>query len=204
MNARRPVAKHPEYPLLEAVFGTALAVRITTAAGDWRTLTVHEMVGIGLDEDEARGITALQALAQRSYSPAGPVLGCSEEVGRIYADRLAGLEHEVILAVAVDGRNRVIHEIEIGRGGLHGAAIRPADVFRPLIRAGASAFILVHNHPSGDPSPEPRRRDHDPRGRDARQHRRPAAARPRGRGRSGRRLPIHVRPRDPRTTGARR
>ena len=58
-----------------------------------------------------------------------------------------------MLAVALDGRNQVIAEIELSSGGLHGAAVTPADVFRPLIRCGASAFIVVHNHPSGDPTP---------------------------------------------------
>ena len=74
---------------------------------------------------------------------------------RVYAMRLGGLEHEILLAVAIDGQNRCIGEFEIARGGRHGAAVAPADVFRPLIRAAATGVILVHNHPSGNPQPSP-------------------------------------------------
>jgi DNA repair protein RadC len=68
---------------------------------------------------------------------------------------LEGLEHEVVMAVALNGQNRVLGEFEVSKGGRHGAALTIADVFRPLIRAGASAALLIHNHPSGDPTPSP-------------------------------------------------
>jgi DNA repair protein RadC len=58
-----------------------------------------------------------------------------------------------MVAVALDGKLNLLAEIEIATGGHHGIAVTPADVFRPLIRSGASAFVLVHNHPSGDPTP---------------------------------------------------
>jgi DNA repair protein RadC len=41
----------------------------------------------------------------------------------------------------------------VGRGGLAGCSLLPRDVLGPLLREGASAFVLVHNHPSGDPEP---------------------------------------------------
>jgi len=61
--------------------------------------------------------------------------------------------HEVMLAIALDGLNHFLAEIEVGMGGLHRLAVHPRDVIRPLLRAGATAFILLHNHPSGDPTP---------------------------------------------------
>jgi DNA repair protein RadC len=60
-----------------------------------------------------------------------------------------------MLGIALDGRNRFIAEVELARGGRHGAALFVSDALRPLIRVGASAVILVHNHPSGDPAPSP-------------------------------------------------
>lgn len=47
----------------------------------------------------------------------------------------------------------MLGEFEVAQGGRHGAAVTAADVLRPVIRAAGSAFILVHNHPSGDPTP---------------------------------------------------
>jgi DNA repair protein RadC len=41
----------------------------------------------------------------------------------------------------------------VAQGGLHGCALTPGDVLRPAVRDGGSAFVLVHNHPSGDPVP---------------------------------------------------
>lgn len=60
---------------------------------------------------------------------------------------------EVMLAVCLDGQNRVIGNIPVARGGGHGMSMTPSDIFRPVITAGASAFILAHNHPSGNPTP---------------------------------------------------
>jgi DNA repair protein RadC len=99
-------------------------------------------------------VLALQELVSRGYPevPSGELVNAAS-VARAYGVRLAGLECEVVLGLALDGRNHLLQEIELARGGVHGAALTPVDVFRPLIRIGASAFILVHNHPSGDPTP---------------------------------------------------
>jgi DNA repair protein RadC len=67
--------------------------------------------------------------------------------------RLAGLEHEELWGLALDGRNRLRAARRIAVGGLHGLHVRPRDPLRMMIREGASSFVLVHNHPSGDPKP---------------------------------------------------
>ena len=41
----------------------------------------------------------------------------------------------------------------VGRGGVHGCALLARDILTPIVRDGASGFVLVHNHPSGDPTP---------------------------------------------------
>ena len=67
--------------------------------------------------------------------------------------RLAGLEHEELWGLALDGRNRLRAARRIAVGGLHGLHVFPRDPLRMMIREGASSFVLVHNHPSGDPRP---------------------------------------------------
>ncbi|MBN4054912.1 JAB domain-containing protein, partial [Acidimicrobium ferrooxidans] len=50
-------------------------------------------------------------------------------------------------------RNRVFRIEQVARGGLTGIGISPRDILQPAVREGAAGIILVHNHPSGDPSP---------------------------------------------------
>jgi DNA repair protein RadC len=71
----------------------------------------------------------------------------------VFASVLKGLPHEEVWMILVDGRNRIRGLVKLSQGGAHGTALKPADVFRPVIAAGVDAFILGHNHPSGDPSP---------------------------------------------------
>ena len=55
--------------------------------------------------------------------------------------------------VLLDGRHRVLREEVISLGTLTASLVHPREVFRPALRASAAGLILVHNHPSGDPTP---------------------------------------------------
>ena len=52
-------------------------------------------------------------------------------------------------------QNNIIGEELISKGILDASIIHPREVFRPAIRNASSKIILVHNHPSGDPTPSP-------------------------------------------------
>jgi DNA repair protein RadC len=66
---------------------------------------------------------------------------------------LANLPHEELHVLFLDGQNKIVGSACVSQGGLHGCAVSSREVFRPAIVAGASAIILSHNHPSGDPTP---------------------------------------------------
>jgi len=70
-----------------------------------------------------------------------------------FRGRLPQLEHEVFYALLLDGKNRAHGEVLVSEGSLTAALVHPREVFAPAIRAAAAALILVHNHPSGDPTP---------------------------------------------------
>jgi DNA repair protein RadC len=146
---------HPEFDLLRAVLGNApLARRLARAPGGWRTLSGHELAVLGLDKAEQDAVVALQRLTRRSYPELErQTLACSRDIARVYGMRLGGMVREVMIAVALDGQNHFMSEVPIATGGAHGICLKPSDVLRPLIRIGASAFVLVHNHPSTDPTP---------------------------------------------------
>jgi DNA repair protein RadC len=66
---------------------------------------------------------------------------------------VAGRRCETFWVLALDARHRVEHTRRVAEGTLTSVEVHPREVFRPLIRMGAAATILVHNHPSGDPCP---------------------------------------------------
>lgn len=67
--------------------------------------------------------------------------------------RLRDASQERFAIVLLDGRHRVLREEVISLGTLTASLVHPREVFRPALRACAAGLILVHNHPSGDPSP---------------------------------------------------
>ena len=64
-------------------------------------------------------------------------------------------EVECLWVIPLDARNQTIlrDPIVVGIGILNSALVHPREVFRPAIAKGAHSIVLVHNHPSGDPSP---------------------------------------------------
>ncbi|MBI4248380.1 MAG: DNA repair protein RadC [Elusimicrobia bacterium] len=68
---------------------------------------------------------------------------------------LAGKTHEVILALFVDTRNRLIADKILFEGTLDQSAVYPRRILEEALSLHASGFLLVHNHPSGNPSPSP-------------------------------------------------
>jgi DNA repair protein RadC len=60
---------------------------------------------------------------------------------------------EVLRVILLDTRQRLITMIDVTKGGLNESLAHPREIFRPAISHSANSFILVHNHPSGDPSP---------------------------------------------------
>lgn len=72
----------------------------------------------------------------------------------LLAARLIGdkpTEH--LIAILLDGTNRVTGVTTLSQGGMHTSSVRVPDVLRAVLASHASAYVLAHNHPSGDPTP---------------------------------------------------
>jgi len=82
-----------------------------------------------------------------------PAFAEAKDVAQWAASSLATLEHEELWLLALDGRSRLRASRCIARGGLHAMSASPCEALRAALRTAASAFVLVHNHPSGDPTP---------------------------------------------------
>jgi DNA repair protein RadC len=70
-----------------------------------------------------------------------------------FKGRLPQLDREVFYVLLLDGKNRIRSEVRVSEGSMTAALVHPREVFGPAMRDGAAALVLVHNHPSGDPTP---------------------------------------------------
>ncbi|MEN8185487.1 MAG: DNA repair protein RadC, partial [Myxococcota bacterium] len=97
-------------------------------------------------------------LATRRLRRGDPLSG-PDEVFRHFHARLRDLAHECFAVLLLDGRHRLVKEALISQGTLTASLVHPREVFRPALREAAAALVLVHNHPSGDPTPSREDRD---------------------------------------------
>lgn len=76
-----------------------------------------------------------------------------EVVYNIASDILEGEAQENVLVFSLDVKLNVVGITNVSKGLVNASLLHAREVFRPAILANASGIILVHNHPSGDPSP---------------------------------------------------
>lgn len=114
----------------------------------------------GMGETSAAALKIV-ALAARRLARTGvqdqPVLGNWQALIDYLTIDMAHLTHERVRVLYLDLRNRLILDHIVSDGSIDEAAIHPREVVKKALDLGASALILVHNHPSG--SPEPSRAD---------------------------------------------
>ena len=80
-------------------------------------------------------------------------LDTPELIHRHFAPQLQHLPQEQVLVVGLDTRLRHLCTSIVSIGTVNEASAHPREILRPVISRAAYAFILIHNHPSGDPSP---------------------------------------------------
>jgi DNA repair protein RadC len=76
-----------------------------------------------------------------------------DDVVRLFAGRLRDLQVEEFHLLALDSQSQVLREVLVTRGLLNSSLVHPREVFRAAIAEAAAGIIVVHNHPSGDPTP---------------------------------------------------
>jgi DNA repair protein RadC len=145
--AGQPVAR-VAHDLLDQVGGVERLERV----GPYR---LAEQRGVGLVK-ATRLLAAIELgrrVTLKSLCDDTAVFASFDAVAAWAQPRLAALEHEEVWLLCLDAKNALRSARRIARGGLHGCALRPADVLRPALEDAASGIVIVHNHPSGDPTP---------------------------------------------------
>jgi DNA repair protein RadC len=118
--------------------------------------SLTEVAGIG--RTRAVTIHAALELGRRMTSETrqeGMTVRTPRDVYLMFGPRLEDLPVEEFHVAVLDAQHRVERDITITRGILNSSLVHPREVFREAIAERAAALILVHNHPSGDPTPSP-------------------------------------------------
>jgi DNA repair protein RadC len=77
------------------------------------------------------------------------------DAAALVAYEMSALEQEHLRVILLDTRNRVLEIVEVYIGSVNSSQIHVGEIFKAAIRRNAPALIVVHNHPSGDPTPSP-------------------------------------------------
>lgn len=115
---------------------------------------IREIRGVG--RDKAIALKAAFTLARRmavEIQAAAPLLDQPAAVAELLREECRPYTVEHFYALLLDTRRRLLRKVALTRGTLDAAIVHPRDVFRHAVAANASAVVLVHNHPSGDPTP---------------------------------------------------
>ncbi len=118
--------------------------------------SMADLCGVkGVGEAKAAQVIAALELGKRimSMEPDRAVVRSPEDVFALLGAEMALLPQEHLRVILLNTRNQVLGVKEIYKGSVHSAVVRIAELFREAVREGCSGVIVVHNHPSGDPTP---------------------------------------------------
>lgn len=110
----------------------------------------------GLSEAKACQLLAALELGRRSVSlsPEERVsINSPQDVANLLMGEMSMLDQEHLKVLLLNTKNEVLNIQEIYVGNVNTSVVRPAEVLRPAVRENAPSIIVVHNHPSGDPTP---------------------------------------------------
>ena len=82
-------------------------------------------------------------------------VGTPGDIADLVGDEMGQLVQEQLRVILLNTKNGVVGQEVIYKGMVNSIDIRAAEVLRPAVAAGVPAFVVVHNHPSGDPTPSP-------------------------------------------------
>jgi DNA repair protein RadC len=77
----------------------------------------------------------------------------SKDIVDYFIPYLRDMKKEVFKAVLLDGKNKIIKDVNISEGTLTKSIVHPREIIKEAVTEGAAALVLIHNHPSGEPEP---------------------------------------------------
>lgn len=136
------------------------AERLLTEAGGLSGLarmSVHDLTQLhGLGSAKASELKAALELGRRSVSAdpmTRPVVNSPQDIAHLVMEEMRFLDREHFRIVSLSTKNHVLGISSISVGSLNSSLVHPRECFKEAIRRNSNAIILLHNHPSGDPTP---------------------------------------------------
>lgn len=124
--------------------------------GLWR-VNAEDLTGLsGIGPAGAARVLACLEMSRRAAvwrTSRRPTISTPEDVVALCAPQLRGADREHFWALALNTKNQLVKMVEVSIGSLNASIVHPRELFRDAVRASAAAIVVVHNHPSGDPTP---------------------------------------------------
>ncbi|MBM3206909.1 MAG: JAB domain-containing protein [Candidatus Staskawiczbacteria bacterium] len=109
----------------------------------------------GIKKAKALQLLAISELGKRYSQAKTPIkkITCAKDVFDLFHARLRDEKQEHFIVLMLNTKNNIIREETVFKGTLDSSVVHPREIFKAAIKNSAAKIILVHNHPSGDPTP---------------------------------------------------
>lgn len=122
-----------------------------------QNMSMEDFISIkGIGRVKAIQLKAICELTKRISRPINTnqiQINSPKDVANLLTDEMRYEKKEIVKAIVLNSKNIIVKIVDICLGGTNSAILKPRDVLQEAIKLGAPKIILVHNHPSGDPTP---------------------------------------------------
>ncbi|NTW28036.1 MAG: DNA repair protein RadC [Coriobacteriia bacterium] len=124
--------------------------------GLWRVCAEDLVALEGVGPAAAARVLACLEMSRRAAtwrSSRRRTISTPEDVVDLCSAQLRGLDREHFWALALNTKNGLLRMIEVSVGSLNASIVHPRELFKDAVKVSAASVVVVHNHPSGDPTP---------------------------------------------------
>jgi len=89
----------------------------------------------------------------RESRAGGSSIRAPKDIARLFMDEMKDYDREHFKAAFLNTKNQIIKIVTVSIGSLNASIVHPREILKPAIAASAASIVLVHNHPTGDPTP---------------------------------------------------
>ena len=149
--------------LLSIVIGEASAHRAEALLAEhpipdglWRVCAEDLVAVEGIGPASAARVLACLEISRRASawrSARRPTISTPEDVVDLCGAQFRGLDREHFWMLALNTKNQLVRMVEVSVGSLNASIVHPRELFKDAVRVSAASIVIVHNHPSGDPTP---------------------------------------------------
>lgn len=124
---------------------------------NFRRASIEELMKLsGIGMTKAVEIRAMIELGKRIQTAErkryGQVTG-SQQIAKVLMDEMSDFDQEHLVAIYLDGKNKIIKKRTIFVGTVNSADANPREILHFAVKTLAAGVLIAHNHPSGDPEP---------------------------------------------------